>query len=51
MVMVLLGGLLVGGAFGLMRLPLPAPPTVEGLAGIVALWGGWQLVTLFLGGR
>lgn len=51
MVMVLIGGALVGMAFALMRLPLPAPPTIEGLLGIVALWGGWQMVNLFVGGR
>lgn len=49
MVMVLIGGAVVGAAFAAMRLPLPAPPTIEGLLGIVSLWAGWQLVTLALG--
>lgn len=49
MVMVILGGIGVGAAFAFMRLPLPAPPTIEGLMGIFALWGGWQLVNLLAG--
>ncbi|MFZ5632357.1 MAG: XapX domain-containing protein [Bacillota bacterium] len=34
-------GLLVGVVFALLRLPVPAPPTVAGLAGIVGLFLGY----------
>lgn len=45
MVGAIIGGLLVGIVFGMFRLTIPAPPTVSGLAGILALWAGYQLAT------
>lgn len=42
-------GIVVGGVFGLARLPVPAPPTIAGVLGVVGLWAGWSLVRWWLG--
>lgn len=38
-------GVLVGLTFGFTRLPVPAPPTIAGLLGIVGITVGWQVAT------
>lgn len=40
----LLTGLAVGVLFALLRLPVPAPPTLAGVAGIVGIFLGFILV-------
>ena len=37
-------GMLVGMAFGLMKLPTPAPLTVSGVLGILGLYVGYSLI-------
>lgn len=40
----LAAGALVGAVFGFLRLPVPAPPSVAGILGIVGLAVGYGLV-------
>ena len=42
----LLTGLIAGAVFGWFKLPLPAPPTLAGILGIVGLFAGYGLITL-----
>lgn len=42
----LIVGLLFGSATTLFKLPLPAPTSIIGIAGIFGIWLGYQLVTL-----
>lgn len=45
-------GVMLGATFALFRLPIPAPPTVAGLMGIVGLFLGYfAAVKLGLGGK
>lgn len=46
----LLFGVLVGAAFALFRLPIPAPGTLQAILGIVGIWVGLVLVSLLRGG-
>lgn len=39
-----LAGVVAGVLFGVLRMPVPAPPTVAGLLGIVGITVGWRLV-------
>lgn len=39
-----LGGLIVGGIFKYLKLPVPAPQTWAGVAGIVGLTAGYKLL-------
>lgn len=40
-------GLLVGAVFAKFKLPIPAPPTLAGLMGIVGMFFGYLLVNRF----
>ncbi|MBL0385332.1 DUF1427 family protein [Tumebacillus sp. ITR2] len=40
----LVTGGVVGALFQLLRLPLPAPPVLSGILGIVGIWLGAQVV-------
>lgn len=40
----LLIGIVTGGVFTLFKLPLPAPPTMSGILGIVGIFLGSKLV-------
>lgn len=40
----LLTGLLAGAVFAFLRVPIPAPPTVSGLLGIVGIYLGFKFV-------
>ncbi len=40
----LLTGVAVGALFAVVRVPIPAPPTLAGLLGIVGIVGGYQAV-------
>jgi len=42
-------GILVGVTFGFTRMPVPAPPTIAGVLGIVGITIGWQLATWIAG--
>ncbi len=42
----LLSGAGCGVLFGFLRLPVPAPPTLAGIAGIVGIFLGYSLVVL-----
>lgn len=46
-VLATLAGLAVGGFFAFFRIPVPAPPTIAGVMGIVGIWAGYQLVHFF----
>lgn len=37
-------GAVVGAVFAVAKMPVPAPQTLAGVAGIVGLWLGWSLV-------
>jgi XapX domain-containing protein len=47
----LFAGVAVGVVFGILHLPVPAPPSIVGVLGIVGVWGGWSLVQAFLESR
>lgn len=40
-------GLLVGGLFKFLDAPIPAPPNLAGIMGIVGIYAGYKLVTHF----
>lgn len=40
----LLTGLVTGAAFSFLRIPIPAPPNVAGIMGIVGIYLGYKLV-------
>lgn len=46
----LLTGAAVGALFQFLRLPVPAPPVLAGVAGIFGIWLGAWLVRRLLGG-
>lgn len=39
-----LAGVLMGGVFALLKLPVPAPAQVAGLMGIVGIFAGYVLI-------
>jgi XapX domain-containing protein len=39
-------GLVMGGIFTILRLPIPAPPTMAGIAGIIGIFLGYVLIKL-----
>ena len=41
-------GIAVGGVFSVFKLPIPAPPALAGLMGIVGLWIGYGIVKRFI---
>lgn len=43
-------GILVGLTFGFTRMPVPAPPTLAGVMGVVGITVGWQ-VAVWIAGR
>ncbi|RAK06864.1 XapX domain-containing protein [Halanaerobium saccharolyticum] len=43
-----ISGLIVGGLFSFLKLPIPAPPTLSGVMGIVGIYIGFMLTkTIF----
>lgn len=40
----LLAGLLAGGLFSLIQIPIPAPPNLSGVLGIVGIFLGYRIV-------
>lgn len=47
--MALLAGAVMGFVFALMRLPIPAPPTLAGVLGIVGITVGYFLASKVIG--
>ncbi|WP_407701269.1 XapX domain-containing protein [Tumebacillus algifaecis] len=47
LILSLITGIVVGVVFTLMRLPLPAPPVLSGILGIVGIWLGAKIVEFF----
>ncbi|MFB6197836.1 MAG: XapX domain-containing protein [Halobacteriaceae archaeon] len=43
-IMALLTGAILGGVFAFLNVPVPAPPTLEGVAGIVGIFLGYRIV-------
>ncbi|HEX7064201.1 MAG TPA: DUF1427 family protein [Bacillales bacterium] len=44
-VLALLTGFIVGFVFALLKLPIPAPPALPGIAGIIGIYLGFQVFT------
>ncbi|MGO4889114.1 XapX domain-containing protein [Anaerobacillus sp. MEB173] len=40
----LLAGLIVGLVFAFLKLPIPAPPVISGIVGIVGIFLGYKLL-------
>lgn len=40
----ILTGFICGAVFALVRLPVPAPPVLAGVAGIFGLWAGYAIL-------
>ncbi|WP_339060848.1 DUF1427 family protein [Tepidibacillus marianensis] len=41
-------GVIVGLVFAFLKLPIPAPPAIQGVMGIVGIFLGYQFYRLFL---
>lgn len=41
-------GLIIGVLFKVLKLPLPAPPVLSGILGIVGIYAGGKIMELFL---
>ena len=48
LIFALLTGIVMGGAFSLLKLPIPAPQTLAGIMGIVGIFLGYLLVQAFM---
>lgn len=44
----LLTGAITGAVFSLLKLPIPAPPALAGIIGIIGIWLGFAVVGLFI---
>jgi len=42
LVLALLTGVIVGGLFSLMQIPIPAPPNLPGVLGIIGIFLGYK---------
>jgi len=43
-VLALISGMIVGGVFSLIKLPIPAPSNIAGVMGIVGIFLGYVLI-------
>ena len=41
-------GMIVGAVFGFFKLPIPAPPTLAGVMGIIGIFIGYILIKQFI---
>lgn len=46
--MATISGLIVGGLFSFLNLPIPAPPTLSGVMGIVGIYVGFVLINTLI---
>lgn len=44
-ILALVAGLIVGLVFALIKLPIPAPPALPGILGIIGIYLGYKLYT------
>ncbi|MGJ9384827.1 XapX domain-containing protein [Salipaludibacillus sp. CF4.18] len=44
----IVSGIIVGFVFGLVKLPIPAPPALSGIAGILGIYLGFKLYLFVL---
>lgn len=44
----LLAGFILGAVFTLLKLPIPAPPTLAGIAGIIGIYLGYMILSYFI---
>ncbi|MFD1778430.1 MULTISPECIES: XapX domain-containing protein [Fredinandcohnia] len=42
-ILAVFAGLLIGFLFGLTKLPIPAPPTLSGIGGILGIYLGYKI--------
>lgn len=49
LIMSLVAGIILGAVFTLMKLPLPAPPVLSGIIGIVGIYLGGIIITFIIG--
>lgn len=47
-IIALITGIVTGGIFSALKLPLPAPPTMAGIAGIVGIFLGSKIIEYLL---
>lgn len=47
-IMATISGLIVGGLFSFLNLPIPAPPTLSGVMGIVGIYVGFVLINTLI---
>ncbi|OCL25675.1 XapX domain-containing protein [Orenia metallireducens] len=47
MLMATISGLIVGALFGFLNLPIPAPPNLAGVLGIIGIYIGFILIKSF----
>jgi len=50
-IMSTLAGLVIGILFARLKLPVPAPPNLAGVMGIVGIFIGYYVTTRWLGGN
>jgi XapX domain-containing protein len=43
-----ISGLIVGGIFSFLNLPIPAPPTLSGIVGIIGIYLGFVIINVTL---
>ncbi|KMK78226.1 XapX domain-containing protein [Alkalihalobacillus pseudalcaliphilus] len=48
-VLALIAGLVVGLLFAFIKLPIPSPPTISGVMGVVGIFSGYQIYVHFWG--
>jgi XapX domain-containing protein len=47
-ILALITGMIMGGAFTLMKLPIPSPQNIAGVVGIFGIFLGFVLVKMFI---
>ena len=47
-ILTLCSGIVLGGIFSLLKLPIPAPQTIAGIMGVVGIFLGYFIVKLLI---
>lgn len=47
-ILTLIVGIVMGGAFSIMKLPIPAPQTIAGVCGVIGIFLGYFLVRMVM---